>query len=111
MLATTTTLEHIAHWMKTHLSLARFSGPGSFIRMCSSVDCITIPPAFRFSVHTGAEYRGNTIYEVVNMIYNICVPGRRYTAVEVVDARVSIVLTVPDGYCRGGRLLAAAALL
>ena len=51
------------------------------------------------------------IYEVVNMIYNICVPGRRYTAVEVVDARVSIVLTVPDGYCRGGRLLAAAALL
>jgi hypothetical protein len=45
------------------------------------------------------------------MIYNICVPGRRYTAVEGVGARVSIVLTVPGGYCRGGRVLAAAALL
>jgi hypothetical protein len=51
----TTRSEHIGHWIKMRPSLARFSGPESFIHTRSWEGFITTTSAFRFLVHTGVS--------------------------------------------------------
>src|SRR6202048_1506125 len=53
MLAITTKLEHIGHWIRMRQSLARFSASVSSFHAPSWADFITTTLAFRFSVHTG----------------------------------------------------------
>ena len=55
MLAITTKLEHIGHWIKMRQSLARFSGPESSPQIRSSADFIVTTSEFKFSVHTGSS--------------------------------------------------------
>src|SRR3981189_282837 len=61
MLAITTKLEHIGHWIRMRQSLARFSASVSSFHAPSWADFITTTLAFRFSVHTthcaGSERR------------------------------------------------------
>ena len=52
MLVTTTTSEHIGHWIKMRRPLARFSGLESSIHARYSADFIIITSGFRFSIHT-----------------------------------------------------------
>src|SRR5260370_16960544 len=52
MLVTTTTSEHIGHWIKMRRSLARFSALESSVRARYSADFIITTPGLRFSVHT-----------------------------------------------------------
>jgi hypothetical protein len=52
MLAITTKLEHIGHWIRMRQSLARFSASVSSFHAPSWADFITTTLAFRFSVHT-----------------------------------------------------------
>src|SRR5665648_51862 len=53
MLVTTTTSEHIGHWIRMRRPLARFSGLESSFRARYSADFIIITSGFRFSIHTG----------------------------------------------------------
>src|SRR3979411_3226909 len=52
MLVTTTTSEHIGHWIKMRRSLARFSALESSVRTRYSADFIITTPGSRFSAHT-----------------------------------------------------------
>ena len=54
MLVTTTTSEHIGHWIKMRRSLARFSALESSVRTRYSAAFIITTPGSRFSVHTVA---------------------------------------------------------
>src|SRR5437588_3611916 len=56
MLVTTTTSEHIGHWIKMRRSLARFSALESSVRTRYSADFIITTPGSRFSVHTTHGY-------------------------------------------------------
>src|SRR5258707_188118 len=64
MLVTTTTSEHIDHWIKMRRSLARFSGLESSVHTRYSADFIITTSAFRFSVHTtgGADWNSGSAY-------------------------------------------------
>jgi hypothetical protein len=53
MLITTTTSEHIGHWIKMRRSLARFSALESSVRTRYLADFIITMPGVRFSLHTG----------------------------------------------------------
>src|ERR1700738_2467938 len=59
MLAITTRLELIGHWIKMRRSLAEFSEPESSFHTRSSADFITITCGFRFSVHTRGRSSGS----------------------------------------------------
>src|ERR1700737_4505071 len=63
MLVTTTTSEHIGHWIKIRRFLARFSAPESSVRTRYSADFIITTPGSRFSVHTGERKERNYLRE------------------------------------------------
>src|SRR5258708_10382383 len=62
MLAITTKLEHIGHWIRMRPSLARFSASVSSFHAPSWADFITTTLAFRFSVHTRLMYANAQVY-------------------------------------------------
>ncbi|MGA7535584.1 MAG: hypothetical protein WBW27_27275, partial [Pseudolabrys sp.] len=72
MLATTTTSERTAHWIKMRLFLAPFSAPESLGHMRSLADFITTTSECRFSVHTALS--GGIVVQDVPYDFGLTLP-------------------------------------